>query len=266
MPSLDAPRSVRLNVWTLASIGVIACVAADMVHEALGHGTVSWLTHDTILSISTVALQNAFPSRAVSAAGTAANFVIGAFALLSVRHFRRFTAWAYLLLLFGAYNLMNCGYLVVSAALNSGDWANVIAGMAPAWLWRSGLALMGVVLYILTIRWVRSLFAGLIERGEIAQGDLRRLVVPAYLAGGIVMTLASVLNPISPWLIPLSGAGASFGLNWGLLLLPGMLPGEGGRREEVATTIAFSWPWIAAALAVAGIFVGILGPGLRFAK
>src|SRR5262249_4338638 len=116
-----------LNVLTVASIGVVACVAADMVHEALGHGTLSWLMKDPILLISTVALENADPNRAVSAAGTGANCIVGAISLLALRRQRAFTSSTCFLYLFAILNLLNSGYLVVSAILVTGDWTNVIA-------------------------------------------------------------------------------------------------------------------------------------------
>ena len=94
---------------TVASIGAIACVAADMVHEALGHGTVSWLTGDRIMSLSTVAIQNATASRFVSAAGTSANCIAGVLSLLVLRRTRQLTPLAYFLWTFGAYNLLNSG-------------------------------------------------------------------------------------------------------------------------------------------------------------
>jgi hypothetical protein len=61
----------RPSLVMLASIGATSCTAADMVHEALGHGTASWLTGDWILSIYTVALVNATDSRFGCAAATA---------------------------------------------------------------------------------------------------------------------------------------------------------------------------------------------------
>src|ERR1700685_1872070 len=63
-------KDSQLNAFTLAAIGALACIAADMVHEGVGHGTASLLMSDPILSLSTVAIQNASPSRFVSAAGT----------------------------------------------------------------------------------------------------------------------------------------------------------------------------------------------------
>jgi hypothetical protein len=169
-----------------------------MVHEALGHGTVSWLTGDRILSISTVAIQNATASRLVAAAGTSANCLVVILSLLLLRRIRTFSSWTYFLWIFGAYNLLNSGYLVVSAALNNGDWANVIAGLSPPWLWRCVLGLAGATLYIFAIRWTASSMGDMVNRGEVAVVDLQRLVLPAYFAGGAVMTIASVFNPISP--------------------------------------------------------------------
>jgi hypothetical protein len=162
----------RPNLLTVASIGAIACVAADMVHEALGHGTASWLTGDRILSLSTVAIQNATASRFVSAAGTSANCIVGLLSLLVLRRIRQLTSLAYFLWIFGAYNLLNSGYLVTSAILNSGDWANVIAGLSPPWLWRCVLGLAGATLYVLAVRWTARSMGDLVSRGEVALADL----------------------------------------------------------------------------------------------
>ena len=235
-----------------------------MVHEALGHGTVSWLTGDQILSLSTVAIQNASGSRLVSAAGTSANCIVGALSFLALRRIRRFTSWSYLLWLFGAYNLLNSGYLVVSAVLNSGDWANVITGFSPSWLWRCGLGVVGATLYVLALRWTARSMLQLVNRSEVSPGDLRRLVLPAYFAGGAVMTIASVFNPISPSLILVSGVGASFGLNSGLLFIPGMIAGNARSQALVTRPIPFSFFWLALGLVVSGIFIGVLGPGIHF--
>jgi len=194
-----------------------------------------------MLSLSTVAIQNATASRVVSAAGTFANCIVGALSLLALRCIRRFTPWAYFLWAFGAYNLLNSGYLVFSAVLNSGDWANVITGLSPQWRWRCGLGLAGTTLYVSALRWTASSMIELVNRGEVALGDLRRLVLPAYLAGGAVMTIASIFNPISPSLILLSGVGASFGLNSGLLFLPGMVAGNARSQTFITRPMPFSF-------------------------
>lgn len=256
----------RPSLLTVASIGAIACVAADMVHEALGHGTASWLAGDRILSLSTVAIQNASASRFVSAAGTSASYIVGALSFLALRRIRWFTPWAFLLWAFGAYNLLNSGYLVVSAVLNSGDWANVITGLSPPWLWRCGLGLAGATLYFLALRWTASSMLGLVNRGEVASRDLWRLVLPAYLTGGAVMTIASIFNPISPSLILLSGAGASFGLNVGLLFIPEIVHAKARGQTLGTCPMPFSLFWFVLGVVVSGIFIAVLGPGIHFSN
>jgi hypothetical protein len=253
-------NAVRQNVLTVVSIGAVACIAADMVHEALGHGTVSWLAKDPILAISTVALQNALPNRAVSAAGTNANCLVGAASLLFFRRQKSFTSWTCFLYLFAIFNLLNSGYLVISATLNNGDWANVIAGLEPWWLWRGLIGVLGAAVYYGSLRWAASLPAQFKPSPE----DIRRRALPAYLAGGAVMTLASVFNPISPRLILMSGVGASFGLSAGMLFIPAMMPSPAVAESENWQDQSISWPWLIAAIVCSGVFIAVLGPGIKF--
>jgi hypothetical protein len=72
---------------------------------------------------------------------------------------RQLTPLAYFLWTFGAYDLLNSGYPVTSAVLNGGDWANVIAGLSPPWLWQCVLGLAGVILYVLAIFWMAGSMA-----------------------------------------------------------------------------------------------------------
>ena len=235
-----------------------------MVHEALGHGIASWLLGDPILSISTVAMQNVTPNRFVAACGTAANLVVGALSLLALRRATKFTASACFLWLFGAFNLFNCGYLLYSALSGSGDWAVVIAGLEPSILWRIGLGIAGAALYVLAIRWTAQALLRFVESGEVALRELRGLVVTAYVAGGVLMTAASVLNPIGPSLILTSGVGASFGLNAGFMFVTGIVAARAHNRTGPGRSLPFSPFWLCLALAVAAAFVAILGPGIRF--
>jgi len=255
----SSAKARQHNWFTVAAIGLLACISADMVHEAVGHGIASWLAGDRILSLSTVALQNQTPNRFVSAAGTSANCVVGWLALFLVRRARSVTPLACFLWLFGAFNLLNSGYLVVSAALNSGDWANVIAGLPYFWFWRCLLATAGLAVYFFSLRWAANLLARL-----CGPQDAQRLILPAYIAGGVVMTLASVFNPISPSLILMSGAGASFGLNFGLLFVPAMVGACGGQEANVSASLSFSLRWVALALTLSVVFIAVLGPGIHF--
>jgi hypothetical protein len=269
------------NMITLCAIGATACLAADMVHEALGHGSISWLTNDPILSLSTVAIQNAHANRSVAAAGTLANVIVGSLSLLTLRRLHALSPLTYFVWVFGAFNLFNAGYLVASALMNNGDWSVVIAGLAPAWLWRCALAGSGLVFYVLIVRWVAACAVDFVRRGEIVAADCRRLVLSAYLAGGAVLTLASIFNPISLSLVLTSGLGASFGLNAGFLFVPGIvaarvrggfarpddsvaLNGHTAATGSSAGNIPFSAFWLVLGLLSCGVFIGVLGPGIQF--
>jgi hypothetical protein len=257
-------KDSQFNALTLASIGALACIAADMVHEAVGHGIVSWLVADPILSLSTVALQTSDPNRLVSAAGTTANVIVGVISLLLLRRVRSLTPSAYFLWAFGAFNLFNVGYLVASAGMNSGDWAAVIGGLSPPWLWRCVLGLVGIIFYVLSVRWVASFAIDFVNHRQVAMGDGGRLVWPAYLAAGVVLTVASIFNPIGPSLILVSGVGASFGLNCGFLFVPPIIAGNATYRGAGEGRIPFSALWLIVSVLISGFFIGILGPGIHF--
>jgi hypothetical protein len=257
-------NDAQLSALTLASIGALACIAADMVHEAVGHGIASWLVADPVLSLSTVALQNAGPSRVVSAAGTSANLAVGVLSLLLLRRVRTLTPSAYFLWTFAAFNLFNVGYLVASAAMNNGDWAAVISGLSPPWLWRCLLGLAGLILYVISFRWIASFAIDFVNRRQIAPGDGRRLVWPAYISAGVVLTVASIFNPISPSLILGSGIGASFGLNCGFLFLPPIIAEHATYHGAGEGRIPFNPSWLTVSVVTSALFIGVLGPGIHF--
>jgi hypothetical protein len=264
--SAPPAKDSRLNILTLAGIGALACIAADMVHEALGHGTASLLMSDPILSLSTVAIQNASPSRFVSAAGTAANVIVGVLSLLLLRRRRKLTPSAYFLWAFGAFNLFNVGYLMASAVMNSGDWAAVFDGLLPPWLWRCVLGVVGIIFYFLSVRWVASFAIDFVNQRQIAIGDGGRLVWPAYLSAGVALTVASIFNPIGPSLIMGSGVAAAFGLNCGILFVPPIISRNATYHGAGEGRIPFSAFWLILSVIISGLFIGILGPGIHFSS
>jgi hypothetical protein len=242
---------------------VIAYAADDTVHEVIGHGLASLMLNIKILSISTVGLQTAESNRWVAAAGAIANVIAGTAALLFADRSASFGSWRYFLWIFGFINLMNgTGYLMASALLGGGDWAVVIAGLNPPMLWRVGMGLTGLALFAATVRWAASVMGRMVRQGAVDRNDLSRLTIPAYLAGGVLFVVASVFNPVGPSLILGSGAGASLGLTFGLLLVPRILDDK-TEQSPPRPSLQFSWGWLLAAIFVAAIFIGIFGPGVR---
>lgn len=255
------------SLLTIAAIAICAYAACDMVHEVLGHGTASlFVSGARALSLSTVALQTEGESRIVAAAGAVANVIVGLLALLFVRRGRRSITTRCFLLLLATLNLFNgTGYLLYSALLNGGDWAVVIAGLQPPVLWRAVMGLAGVASYAAAVFAAARELTHLVVSGQLARSDVRRLAYGAYVAGGLLFVAGAALNPIDPKLILLSGVSSGFGAMTGLLFLPRIVESRTASSDDAGVaSIPLSYPWIIAAIVVAVIFVGLIGPGITF--
>jgi len=256
--------STRDSIVTLAAMGVVACALADMTHEALGHLVVAWLAGVRIVSLSTVAIQTVGTSRWVAAAGTMANILVGALSLVIFNRVDTRKGLSCFLWVFAAFNLLNSGYFIASALLGNGDWAAVIGGLKPEWAWRSALGAVGAAAYAGSISWLARSMARRVPH-QFALADLPRLVTTVYLAGGAVLTTASIFNPISPKLILISGVGASFVVTVGLLRVPAIVRRHMAATSQVACEpIPLSIGWLSAGIVVGIVFVAVFGPGIHF--
>lgn len=255
----------RASLPTVIAVAVVAYAAGDAVHELVGHGSVALLLSIKINAVSSVGLQSLTSSRLLSASGSLANVLAGVISFLTLSHPRKSASANYFLWLFGFVNLMNAtSYLLVSALLNSGDWSVVIAGLNPGWAWRVGMGLSGTGLYVLSIRWAAARMGNIVAKGALDRRDLFRFTFPAYIAGGVLLTLASVFNPFSPSLILMSGAGASFGVTWGLFFIPEMVRERTQSLNASPQEFSLSWGWIALAAATGIVFVAVFGRGIQF--
>jgi hypothetical protein len=202
----------------------------------------------------------------VTAAGTLANLLAGATAWLLLRRQEGLTARRYFLWLLMTLNLLQgTGYWLFSGVANMGDWAHLVADREPLWLHRAILAILGGSGYwgaiVLGLRTLNPLLGDGPERLQRA----RTLCLIPYLAGGVLYVAAGALNPVSPLLVLISAAAASFGgvsaLAWMTeLLRTPAYPAASG----VPLAIHRSVGWIALGATTALVFVALLGPGLQF--
>ena len=238
----------RIDIFTVASIGILAFGLEPIVHEVLGHAVVCWLTGGKVILISSTAMQTASTSRLVPAAGPLANILFGLAALALLRSlttqqnanvhapadatanatpgapaatpigltrlFLYFFAFANLFLAFG--------YILYSGLINFGDFAAVIAGLHPAWLYRTALVIIGALGYRYGIAQAARCLAQLLARANantpLSLPAARRITHTACFAGGVLFLLASCLNPISPSLILYDGLSGTIGLTLGFFL------------------------------------------------
>lgn len=261
---MTLPNSPRTSLWTVIGIALVAYAACDMVHEVLGHGVACALAGVKALSLSTVALQTGTSNRFVAAAGSIANVVAGLLALAVFRRGKPFGAMRYFLWLFAATNLLNgTGYLLFSGVLDFGDWAVVIAGLEPHWAWRAFLVVAGAALYVGTVKLIAARLVSSVREGEVDRLEMPGLIVPAYVAGGLLFVAGAALNPIGPSLILMSGVSSGFGAMAGLAIVPRLVQDGTVGSSSAGVPLRFSPGWVIAGLLVGLVFVAVLGPGVR---
>jgi hypothetical protein len=240
----------------------------DRLHEVIGHGGACLLAGGQPLSLSTVHMDCDRGGRLVAAGGTLVNFAVGLLCLPLLGLVSRNTRLRYFLWLLMTVNLLaGSGYFLFSGTANIGDWAVVIGGLQPAWLWRAGLTLLGAGTYLACV-WLALLelrpFLPHLPAARVRQA--KRLAVTPYLAGGIVSCVAGLLNPVGMILVAISAAASSFGGTSGLAWMWQLTRRKSLRACEVEMpALRRSRGWLVAAGIVALLFIGVLGPGLRLA-
>ncbi len=265
MPASVATRSD--DRLTLIAISALACILQDVLHEGLGHGVTAWLSGARHLTISTVALQSDIDTRWISANGTLVNLLFAAifwFLLLKPHRYR--PATRYFLVLSLAGNLFTgTGYFFFSGVANFGDWAAVIRGFEPHWMWRLGLIVLGVASYYASMLLVGvelEPFRGLDRNSK----RLRQVSWTPYFTDGILAGVGGLFNPAGLFYVIASALPSTLGANAGLLSLPGMMrrwtPGE----EEQVGPVRRNFAWIATAAIASLLFIFVLGRGLSWSR
>jgi hypothetical protein len=267
-PATSEACSARQDVLTLSSIAVVAYTVADVLHEGLGHGGACLLSACRPVLLTAVSFQGTLDSRFISAGGSIVNAIAGAVFFVFGRMFRHASPRArFFLWLAMTINLLQpAGYLLFSGTANIGDWADVIRGLQPAWVWRLGLALTGALAYWLVV-WLALLeMRPLI--GSESKARVRaawRFTLIPYFTGAVLYCIAGSLNPSGMILVGISAAAASLGGTSGLAWMASTLRGNWipGGNYGSPVLVARSWAWIAFAAAVAAAFISVLGPGVK---
>ncbi|MGA3160256.1 MAG: hypothetical protein ABSC77_03490 [Terracidiphilus sp.] len=255
------------DALTLVSLGIVAFVVAIITHEGLGHGLATLAVGGKPVMLTTCYFSSSGSlSKWIPAAGGIANAIVGLLSVLALRLLRAAGSHIRLFLpLVAAFNLLfAAGYPAYSGITAFGDWAAVILGLSPAWLWRVLLVAFSVISYYLSLRLLAvemRPFCG--SNTPEAPTRLRRITLIPFLAALAAASLAGALNPAG-WTViftdALPGAAAAFGLT--------RLDHFSGVRVRdsylLAGAITRSVGWILAAALILTLFVGVLGPGIKF--
>jgi hypothetical protein len=258
--------SARDDRPTMIAISLLAYILADILHEGLGHGVTAWLSGAHQLTISTVALSCDIDTRWISANGTLVNLVFAAlfwFLLLRPRRYAPATRYFLVLSLAGSL-FTGTGYFLFSGVFNFGDWAAVIRGWQPHWMWRLGLILLGVLSYYASMLIVADALREF-QAGDDGSRRIRGLCWTPYFSEGFLAFFAGLLNPAGLFYVIASALPSTLGANAGLLSLPAMMRGW-KRQEEPVGPIERSMPWIAVGGVASLLFVVVLGRGLSWSR
>ncbi len=257
----------RYDQLTVIAIAALACIVQDVLHEALGHGGMALLSGAHRLTLSTVALQSDIDTRWIAAAGPLVSLISGViFWLLLLKPQRYRPATRYFLILAMAGGLFSgTGYFFFSGVANFGDWAAVIHGWQPHWLWQMGLIVVGVVTYYASMLLVAAKL-GPFRRNDDDPRKMRVLCWLPYFTEGILAGIAGLLNPAGMFYVFASALASTLGGNAGMLALPTMLRQPRPMEEEPAGSLPRSPAWIAVAAIASLIFIFVLGRGVTWTR
>lgn len=260
------------DLLTIISISALAAILQDVLHEGLGHGVTAWLSGAHHITISTVAMQAEIDSRWIEANGTLVNLVFGAiFWILLLRPGRYRPATRYFLVLALMGNLFTgTGYFLFSGVSNYGDWAAVIHGLHPHWMWQIGLVVLGVASYFASMLLVASKLMPF--RAAPKPGRIRSLCWTPYITDGILAGVAGLLNPAGLVYVLTSALPSTLGANAGLFSLPGII-GRWSRKStsspengERVAPISRSYAWISIGAVVVLLYIFVIGRGITWSR
>ncbi len=258
---------------TLVALGVLAFALTNVSHEALGHGLATLAVGGKAVLLTTCYFSSSGTySRWIPAAGGLMNLAVGLGSLSASRFISRSNPlFRYFLVLVAAFNLFFAfGYPAYSGIARFGDWAAVISGYQPQWLWRVLLVVVAVAGYYGSMKLLARALAPFAETAGVRTGGLPdktrlgRITRIPYIAAMILACLAGALNP-NGWRTMLTAGLPAAAAAFGLTQMDHFISSVWNKTsQEVTEPMQRSSLWILAAVVVLIFFVGVLGPGIRF--
>ena len=257
------PSSTADDALTICAISIVAGILTNILHEGVGHGLTALLTGSKSGVLTTVAWSSAFDSRLVEAGGTLVNLAAALVFWLALRSSKHASMpMRDFLLITCAFNLFTgTGYFFFSGVTNFGDWAAVIAGLNPHWLWRALLVVVGASSYFAAVLVVGIGLVRYVGVPRDQQRRLRKFTIVPYISAVVLAMVAGLLNPLGMQLLWQSALPATAGGQSGLLWLQYYIPRR-TKPKRAAEQVGHNYVWIGLATVLAFIYVVVLGRGI----
>jgi hypothetical protein len=272
MSQVNQARRPVVDWLTVVAIAAIAISLTVAFHEGI-HALACIAVGGDLLEYSALYESCDSPTewQAKIVAGSAPTFnlIAGAILWIILRNSRKqasetkFFLWLFMLMnwFYGA------GYFILSGAVNIGDWAVVINGWEPSWLWRVLMTIMGVLLFMFFVR------LGLQEFGKMVGGDANeqihranKLWISAYVTAFVVILMAGFFCPYGFLSLPVTaGLFAVLGaLSPFLWMTRWFRTRHFVKLVKEPMEIHRKWQWLLTASIVVFVYVFVLGRTLYF--
>lgn len=262
LPEREESLPVRDDAVTISAIGVLASIVADVLHEAVGHGLTALATGASSGLLTSVAWSSTFDSRLVAAGGTLVNLPAALVFWLTLRAAKASMAMRYFLVMGCAFNLFaGTGYFFFSGVTDFGDWAAVIAGTHPHWLWRTLLIVVGGASYYAAVRVIGVGLVRYVGIPREQQKRLQKFLLLPYFSSIVVASAAAVLNPVGIQLLWESALAATAGGQSGMLWLRYYIP-RGTTTRHAPEVLGRNYIWVSVVAIVTIAYIAVLGRGV----
>ena len=159
------------------------------------------------------------------------------------------------------------GYFIFSGIANVGDWAVVINGWEPNWLWRVLMTIVGTLFFMFFVRLALQEFGKMI--GGDADEQIRRankLCILSYITSFVVVLIAGFFCPYGLLSLPVTAGlfavlGALSPLLW---MMRWFRTKNFVKLVKEPLEIHRKWQWLVASIIVVFTYVFILGRTLYF--
>ncbi len=259
-----------LTVVAIAAIAISLNVAFHEGVHALACVTVGGQLLEYSALYESCDSPTALQAKIVAGSAPTLNLMAGGLLWIILRYSRNWSSetqfFIWLLMLMNWF--YGAGYFIFSGIANIGDWAVVINGWEPSWLWRVLMVIVGTMCFLLFVRVGLKEFGKMVGGGDANEQVSRahKLCIRSYITAFVVVLMAGYFCPYGPLSLPVTaGLFAVLGaLSPFLWMTRWFRLSRFEKLDKEPLEIHRKWQWLVASSIVVFIYVFILGRTLYF--